>query len=360
MEFGLSEEQTMLQDSVHRYLGDNAPLDRVRRFAEDKEARAVDVWQGLAELGVAGLIIDPDHGGVGMSVLDAALVAEVLGRHVAPVPFTATAVMVPLALALAGGETQRAERLPALAAGEQVAGIAVAELTGAREDAKVTASGGKLNGRALFAIDFEADWYLIADADHGLHLVDANASGLTRQALITVDKSRRIGELLFADVPADPLPGSSAEVITRVLDAGRIVLAADALGAAQHMLDAAVAYAAEREQFGRPIGSFQAVKHMCAEMAAGLEPCRAMVWYAGHAFDAIPEEARLSACHTKAHVAEVTRFVAKTATEVHGGMGFTDLVGLHYWFKRVGADRQLLGTPERLREEAAVLQGLAA
>ena len=138
------------------------------------------------------------------------------------------------------------------------------------------------------------------------------------------------------------------------------MLAADTLGAAQTMIDQAVEYAQQREQFNRPIGSFQAVKHMCAEMTAGLEPCRALVWFAAHALDELPAESTLTACHTKAHLAEVGRFVAKTATEVHGGMGFTDLLGLHYWFKRIGFNRQLLGAPELIRDEAARLQDLVA
>ena len=145
-----------------------------------------------------------------------------------------------------------------------------------------------------------------------------------------------------------------------MIDTGRVMLAADTLGAAQNMLDQAVAHAKERRQFNRPIGSFQAVKHLCAEMAAALEPCRAMVWYAAHALSAIPQEAHLTACHTKAHIAEVGTFVARTATEVHGGMGFTDLLGLHYWFKRIGFNRQMLGTPELVREEAARAQQLIA
>jgi alkylation response protein AidB-like acyl-CoA dehydrogenase len=124
------------------------------------------------------------------------------------------------------------------------------------------------------------------------------------------------------------------------------------------MLDQAVVYAGQREQFNRVIASFQAVKHMCADMLANLEPCRALVWYAGHAMDDIPDVARMLACHAKAHLSEVGREVAKTSTEVHGGMGFTDLVGLHYWFKRIGANRQLLGSPELVREEAALVQKL--
>ena len=126
------------------------------------------------------------------------------------------------------------------------------------------------------------------------------------------------------------------------------------------MINKAVAYAGERMQFGRVIGSFQAVKHMCAEMAAKLEPCRSLVWYAAHALDEGLGDARVAACHAKSHLSEVGRFVARTSTEVHGGMGFTDLLGLHYWFKRIGFDRQILGGPEQVRLEAARLQGWAA
>jgi alkylation response protein AidB-like acyl-CoA dehydrogenase len=126
------------------------------------------------------------------------------------------------------------------------------------------------------------------------------------------------------------------------------------------MLEQAVAYAGQRRQFGRAIASFQAVKHACAEMAAALEPCRAFVWYAAHAQDRPEEEARVLAAQVKAHLDEVGRDVARTATEVHGGMGFTELLGLPFWFKRIMANRQLLGGPERCRQEAALAQGLAA
>ena len=137
-------------------------------------------------------------------------------------------------------------------------------------------------------------------------------------------------------------------------------LIADTFGAAQAMLAQAVAYAGQRQQFGRVIGSFQAVKHLCADMAAALEPCRAFVWYTGHALGEALPDAHLLACQLKAHLCEVGQQVAKSATEVRSGMGFTDLLGLHYWFKRIGANRQLLGSPERLRLEAAQAQGLAA
>lgn len=359
MDFGLSKEQLLLQESVGRYLDRDASLERIKRFVLDDEKRAADVWTGLSDLGLPGMLIAEEHGGIGLSFLDAALVAETLGSRVAPTPFIATVVMAPIAIQLAGSKEQQTRWLPRLADGSVVAGAAVAEAVSAREGAGVEFDGSKLHGRSLFVLDFEADVYLVADNRRALYLVEAEAPGLSRQPLATIDGTRRVGELVFEKVAAELLPGSNdPAVCTRIIDAGRIMLAADTLGAAQTMLTRAVDYSKQRVQFGRPIGSFQAVKHMCAEMAAELEPCRAMMWYAAYAFDAIADESRLTACHTKAHVSEVGTFVARTATEVHGGIGFTDELGLHLWFKRIGVNRQLLGGPDRLREEAARLQQL--
>ena len=135
------------------------------------------------------------------------------------------------------------------------------------------------------------------------------------------------------------------------------MIAADSLGAAQVMIDKAVEYSMQRKQFGRAIGSFQAVNHMCAQMATDLEPCYSLIWYSAHSMDHIPEESNLMASHSKAHVSDVASYIAKTSTEVHGGMGFTDELGLHYWFKRIGLNRQLLGGVDTVREEVADSQG---
>ncbi|MEM9622022.1 MAG: acyl-CoA dehydrogenase family protein [Pseudomonadota bacterium] len=355
MQFGLSEEQTLLQDNVNRFLRDQVDLDTVRAFCGDQDANDQAIWRGLVELGISALLVPEANGGVGLAPLDAAIVAECLGYHVTPAPFLGSAVMAPTVLQHANKEQD--ERLTALAAGELRVGIAFGEAVGARADAQINGSSGKLNGKSLFAFDADADSYLVADKQQHIYWVEA--ADVERAALTTVDKTRRTVALTYQDSPAE-LISDDPGVFARALDIGRVMLAADTLGAAQNMLDQAVAYAKQREQFNRPIASFQAVKHMCAEMAAGLEPCRAMVWFAAHALAELPDEARVTACHTKAHVAEVGKFVAKTATEVHGGMGFTDLLGLHYWFKRCGANRQWLGAPELVREEAARLQGLVA
>ena len=359
MYFGLSEEQKSLEENINRFLADNAPLDTIKAVANGEESKAKSVHQGILDLGLSGLVIPEEYGGLELNMLFATVVAAALGSGTAPVPYTGSYVMAPLAINLAGSDGQKNQWLPKIAGGECVIGVGLSEYVGAREDAGIEFSNGKLSGRSLFLIDGKnADAYLLANKSGELFLVEASSPGIEVIELTTVDKTRTSLELILKDVNDDLLSGSSDKsIIEKVLDAGRIMLAADTVGAAQVMLDKSVAYSLERKQFGRLIGSFQAVKHMCAEMAAELEPCHSMIWHAAHCFDNVPEEARLMACQTKAHISEVGQQVSKTATEVHGGMGFTDELGLHYWFKRIGLNKQLLGSPELIREEAGKLQG---
>jgi len=350
-----------MQQSIDGALKRFCPLDRVRRAADDGEARAHDVWHQLAHLGAAGVVIPEQYGGLGLGILEAALIAEALGRHVAPVPFIGTAVMAPLALMKAGTVSQRDHWLPHLASGKTTIAVALSEFGGStREDAGITASNGKLSGKALFVIDFaEARAFIVADRTGRLYLVDSEAPGLSVRALQTIDRTRSFGELMLHHVEAEPLHDDHGAA-PRICNIGRVLLAADTLGAGWAMIDKAVAYARDRKQFGRVIASFQAVKHLCAEMVAQLEPGRALVWYAAYALDHRPDEAPLVAAHAKAYLGDAGRFVARTATEVHGGIGITDMLGLHYWYKRIGTNRPLLGSPERMREAAARIHGFAA
>ena len=360
MYFGLSEEQKSLEDNIKKYLDDNASIEIIRSVVEGDLDKANEIHRGLVDLGISSLMVPEEYGGLGLDMLFATVVAGALGYRTAPCPYAGAYVMAPLALSIAGSDKQKEEWLPKIAGGEALIGVGISEYIGARENAGIEFSKDSVSGRCLFVIDgINADAFIVSNKSGELFLIPSDSSGIEIVELTTVDKTRTSIEIIFKNAKAEVLPGSSnnKSAVDKVVDAGRLMLSADTVGAAQVMLDKSVAYALERKQFGRLIGSFQAVKHMCAEMAAELEPCHSMVWHAAHCLDNAPEESRLMACHTKAHVSEVGKQISKTATEVHGGMGFTDELGLHYWFKRIGLNRQLLGSPEIIREEAAKLQG---
>ena len=363
MNFGLSDEQRLLDAGVRRFLAERLPISRVRELRDAGQRFDRDAWKELAALGVVGCLVPERFGGAGLGVLDAAVIATALGHGAAPLPFLGPCVMAPLLLGELGSPEQQQSWLPRLAAGEVRVAVAAAERVERRQDAGVRAESGRLSGVALFVLDgVGADAFLVPAGDD-LWLVPASAPGLEVRPLPTLDATRALAELRFAAVePAERLGAArgAGAALDRAIDVARALLAADLLGCCDRALELAVAYAQQRSQFGRPIASFQAVKHLCAEMAAAIEPARALVWYAAHAFDALPEEAALDASLAKAHLAEVASFVVRTATEVHGGIGFTDECDLHFWFKRAALGRQLLGGPSRLRARAADLQGWGA
>ncbi len=360
MEFGLSELQIALQENLGKFLDEHCDLDKVRSFASNPKDVSDELWQGLSSLGIPGAMIADDYGGSGLGALDAVALSECIGANVAPVPFLSTAVVAPTVLQKLGSDEIKTEYLADIAAGNVRFGLALSELTGSRQDAGVSSQNGTLNGQSNFVTDPDADRFIVATKTGKLFVADPRSSGIEFSEMPNVDRTRQLVSISFDNAPAQPLGDEeSADEIASIVDLARVVLAADTLGAAQTMLDKSVEYAKERRQFNRVIASFQAVKHMCAEMAAEIEPARSLVWYAGHALDEQLPDARLTACHAKSHLSEVGTFVARTATIVHGGMGFTDLLGLHYWFKRIGFNRQVFGGPERLRDEAAQLQGLA-
>lgn len=344
MEFALSEDQRLLQDSISGFLKDNAPLDTIRKIADgDVDAQAA-LDSGLAEMGIMGLHVPERMGGSGLGLLEACLVQEALGYAVAPSGFLAATVAAHIL------PNYNEEYPEGIASGDMVFGLALTELSSKRDGAGLTNADGRLSGKALLAMVPEgATHVLTADTSGSYHVV----GDWSAKPMRTIDRTRRFSELSFDNTMA----GASMAGQDGALEAARLLIAADTLGAAQAMLDKAVEYAKERKQFGRVIGSFQAVKHLCAEMAGKLEPARALVWHAAYAMDTGDPEALAMANLAKAHLAEVGTFVAKTATEVHGGMGFTDLLGLHYWFKRIGVNRQLFGSPEQARQRAAELQG---
>ncbi|MDJ0851117.1 MAG: acyl-CoA dehydrogenase family protein [Myxococcota bacterium] len=359
MDFGLSEDQLLLEQTVRSFLAEQVPIERVRELRKKDCPNDRAIWSALAELGVTGVLVPEGQGGAGLALLDAALVSQALGHAVTPAPFLSSAVMAPVALAGVGGSAAL-PWLAGIAAGELVVGIAATELFSVREEAGLRLEEGRLHGKAMMALDaYGADLVLVATDADTLAVVKSDASGLATTRLTTVDATRCTAELVFDGVVPEAVFAGAGEAVARMLDAGRIALAADALGACESMVEQAVAYAKQRKQFDRLIGSFQAVKHMCAEMIAEVEPARSLLWYAAHSFDALPAEAPLMTCQVLAHVSEIGREIASVSTQVHGGIGWTDEQNLHFWFKRIANARHLLGGPELLRSRAAELQGFA-
>ncbi|MBW2281389.1 MAG: acyl-CoA/acyl-ACP dehydrogenase [Deltaproteobacteria bacterium] len=359
MDFGLSEDQLLLEQTVRSFLADQVPIERVRELRDADCPNDRAIWTALAELGITGILVPEAQGGSALSLLDAALVSQALGHAATPAPFLSSAVMASVALREAGGSDAEAW-LGGIASGEQVFGVAVTELFSVREEAGVRLDAGKLGGKVMMAIDAHgADFVLVVVDAETLAIVKTDAPGVGIERLPTVDATRCTAEVVLDGVTPEAVLQDAGRAIERMLQAGRIALAADALGACESMVEQAVAYAQVRRQFDRVIGSFQAVKHMCSEMIAEVEPTRSLLWYAAHSFDTLPDETPLLACHVLSHVSEIARDIASVATQVHGGIGWTDEQNLHFWFKRIATARHLLGGPEILRDQAARLQGYA-
>jgi len=376
MDFGLSEEQELLQRSAREFLGQECPPSFVRTVTTDADGFPRGLYQKMAALGWMGLIVPDNYGGSGLSLLELALLAEEMGRVLLPGPFFSSAVLATTALLHGGTASQKKTWLPRLAAGEATGAVALMEPSdrldaggiGAR--ARRVRGGYRLSGTKMFVTDAHvADVIVGAFRSSGknedgvsLLLVPRETPGVTVRPLQTNDLTRRPTEVEFddVDVPASAVlgrPGEGWPIAQRVLDTACVVLAADSLGGAEKALEMAVDYAKVRQQFGRPIGSFQAVKHIAAEMVSEIEPARALVWYAAYASAALPQEASRAAAMAKARLSDVYSRTTNRAVQIHGGIGFTWEHDMHLWFKRAKWNELAFGDATYHRERLAQLAG---
>ncbi len=355
MDFGLSEEQQLLQQTVGQFLAnENDPNQLRARFDADEPFDAT-LWKGMMELGLGGLLVPDEFGGAGLEMVDAALVAEVMGYGAAPGPFLGH-TLAGLAIALGGSDEQKRAWLPKLATGDALATVAFGEESGNWLPDQWSVAGDALSGtKCHVPYAAQADVIVVGTQGGGLALVEPG-QGTTIEPFEGVDRTRRIYTVTFDGAAASALP-AAAEAASRVRDAALILLAADALGGASRVVEMSVEYAKTREQFGVTIGHFQALKHQLANMAIETEPARALCWYAAHAFDHAPEDRERMAAIAKAHITDRFMHVAREATEAHGGIGFTWECDVQMWFKRALFDRAWLGTPGTHRERAAQLAG---
>ncbi len=355
MNFALSEEQELLQATVREFVAKECPPQTVRAVFDGAREPVAALWHGLARIGIAGLAVPEEHGGAGLELLELALVAEELGRGAVPVPFLGHALAT-LAIARGGSAAQQKEWLPRLASGAARATVALAE-DGGRwlpQAWGVELANGRLRGRKDFVPEAEgAELYVVGCAGGALALVESGTHArVTPQAAL--DRGRPLAALELDGPPAEPLGSADA---ARLIDAGCVLLAADAFGAAHALVRATAAYVQTRQQFGQPLAQFQAVKHQLANIALEIDPARGLWWYAAHAFDHAPADSARAAALAKSHVTDRAQQVARDAVEAHGGIGFTWECDVHLWFKRVMFDRIWLGAPELHRERFARLEG---
>ena len=354
MDFELTDEQAMLREASRDLLTDRAPTSVVRGQLETEVEVDPALWRLAAELGWPGLLVPEEHGGAGQGLIEMALVAEEIGRAVGRGPFLATAV-VGRAVARGASETLAAEVLPALAEGEAWATWAFAEpklpwsLDGLRATARTDGDHVVLSGTKTAVQDADgARWLLVtalAEDGPASFLVDRDAAGVSVRRQRSIDLTRSFSEVRFDDVRvpvARRLAGGAAE-IQQLLDDSAVLLAAETLGTLDGMLQLTLDYVRVRVQFGRPIGSFQAVKQACSRMAEQVMGVRAATYSAAMAADAGADDAATTACVAASYSSSVAGEVAGAALQLHGGIGFTWEHDLHLFLRRAKADGVLQG-----------------
>jgi alkylation response protein AidB-like acyl-CoA dehydrogenase len=370
MMFGVSAEQQELRDSVRRFVADRAPLSRVRELMDSGKVDR-DVWdQAGSQLGLQGIAIPEEYGGAGFTFAEQAIVLEELGAGLYGGPYLASAVLAATALLTSSDEGARQDLLPGIASGQIIGTLAFTEDDGSWDPASIRLAAVKhgdswvLDGHKSFVLDgTSADLILaVAVTEGGLSLfaVDPGARGLTVAALPALDQTRNLARLEFDSVAAQLIgaPGDAAAILDRTLDVAAIALAAEQLGGAQRALDMAVEYAKVRHQFGRPIGSFQAIKHRCADLLLEVESLRSAVAYAAAAVAEDSSEIPVVASLVKAYGSEVYFHVTAENIQIHGGIGFTWEHDAHLFFKRAKSSELFLGDGSYHRERLAQRIGL--
>ncbi|MCV7298604.1 acyl-CoA/acyl-ACP dehydrogenase [Mycobacterium barrassiae] len=370
-EYRFTEEQAQLRDAVRKFSAEHFAEDKIRTLMESDPPFDAKVWARLgAELGVLGLSVPEADGGVGGTLVDQAVAIEELGARLACGPLFGTVYVAIPALVAASSGPARDELLGDLIEGRRTAAVAVADQSGVFDpDAvSVTAEGDAVSGTVNQVVDGGiADVLLVAarGADGvALYAVDAAADGVERTPLATLDLTRSEVNIAFSKAPATLIagPDETARVLEHALQVGAALLAVEQVGAAQHLLDLSVDYAKSRLQFGRPIGSFQAVKHRLADLLVDVEHARSTAYHAIWALTDGSDDAALATSIAQAVCSAAGSHVAADAIQVHGGIGFTWEHQAHLYFKRAATNAVLLGNAEQHRERVAtmVLDGATA
>jgi alkylation response protein AidB-like acyl-CoA dehydrogenase len=370
MYFDLNDEQQAIRSAARDFLAARYRSERVRELAESEHGFEQSDWEEMAELGWPGLALPEEWGGQGLGIVELAVLFEEMGYALAPSPLLSTTV-AGLALAARGSDEQRERWLRPLAAGEARGTPALfdagapASIGSFAMEARADGDGVVLDGEKVLVMDAAAaDFLLVATADGRRHLVERGAEGVTVSAEPSLDPTRRLYSVRFDGVRVGPeatLSGAQVDYLP-VLWRACVAIAAESTGVAQRTMEMAVEYAKDRKQFGRPIGSYQAVSHRCAQMLLETENSRSAVYGAAWAADAEPDSLPLAASMAKAYASDAGWRVPHASLQVHGGIGFTWEHDLHFFLKRGRANAAMFGDAKWHRERVAdtVLAGSAA
>jgi alkylation response protein AidB-like acyl-CoA dehydrogenase len=371
LNFAFSEEQEELRRSVRRFLEDKSPEAEVRRLMETAEGYDPAVWDQMAQqLGLQGLAVPEEYGGHGFTYVELIVVLEEMGRALLCAPYFATVALAANALLASGDDAAKKEFLPGIASGDTIATLAFTEDSGRWDEEGITmeatkaGDGWTLSGHKMFVLDGHVAKLIIVAARAGgavsLFAVDGSAKGLTRTPLSTMDQTRKQARLEFSGTPARLVgaEGQGWQVLSKVLDLAAVALAAEQVGGAQRVLEMSVEYAKVRVQFGRPIGSFQAIKHKCADMLLEVESAKSAAYYAGWAAAEDNDELPVVASLAKAYCSDAYFHAAAENIQIHGGIGFTWEHPAHLYFKRAKSSELMLGDPYYHRELLAQRIGI--
>jgi len=369
--FAFNEEQEELRKTVRQFLDAKSSEDAVREQMETEAGYDAAVWQQMGEqLGLQGLVIPEEFGGSGYGYIELVVILEEMGRALLCAPFFSSVVLAANTLIHSGDDAAKAAYLPGIASGETIATLAFTEENGRWDEAGITATATadgdtyKLNGTKMYVLDGHTASLLIVaartDAGVSLFAVDGDATGVTRTALATMDQTRKQAKVELVDASGTLLgaDGGGWAVLEQVLDLAAVALAAEQVGGAQACLDMAVQYAKDRVQFGRPIGSFQAIKHKCADMLLEVESAKSAAYYAGWAASELNDELPSVASLAKAYCSEAYFHAAAENIQIHGGIGFTWEHPAHLYFKRAKSSELLFGDPTYHRELLAQRIGI--
>ncbi len=371
MNFAFSEEQDQLREFVRSFLADKSSEEAVREQMATEQGYDAAVWSQMAEqLGLQSLIIPEEFGGQGFGYVELIVVLEEMGRSLLCAPYFSSVVLAANTLMHSGDDAAKAALLPGIASGETIATLAFTEENGKWDEsgiamtAAASGDGHTLDGSKMYVLDGHVANELIVaartDAGVSLFHVAGDAAGLTRTALATMDQTRKQARLDFAGTPAKLIgeDGGGWAVLERVLDLAAVALAAEQVGGAQMVLDMSVEYAKVRVQFGRPIGSFQAIKHKCADMLLEVESAKSAAYYAGWCASELNDELPSVASLAKAYCSEAYFHAAAENIQIHGGIGFTWEHPAHLYFKRAKSSELLFGDPTYHRELLAQRIGI--